>query len=183
MGSRYNDICKWYFGNIITCLNKNLPDLTHLSFWNRTSAGLAKWNELKNNKLNKSSNCGWNDLRIAQTSHQHHDCVTKWSAVILILIPFNITSDEVYTSKRKCCLLLVSAPPIWRMAAVSCLRDICLIWNCSWWSWNHVFMVSAETVAKIHEQRNTQKCEKTMKNSWKGREKLVKRLWKSSTCG
>jgi hypothetical protein len=44
MGSRYDEICKLYFRNIITCSKKNLPDLTHHhpSFRNGTSAGLAK---------------------------------------------------------------------------------------------------------------------------------------------
>ena len=141
----------------------SLPDLTHLDFRNHSSAGLAKWKQTKKNK--KQIIRLW--LELSKNSQDLPS--TSW-----LRNKMKCSDSEQHyiwwgTSKKKCCLLLVRVPPVWRMAAVSCPV----------FAWSEIVMGDLkifssrflQIVTKIHKQRRTQKCEKTVKNSWKGGEK------------
>ena len=111
-----------------------------------------------------SSNRGWNDLRIAKTSYQHHDCVTTWSAAILILIPSTIAL-MTYGWKD---MLPATCQGATGLKDGGCKRAcfICV--------WSEIIVGGVKVMSswfpqkrqqkKIHEQCRTQKCEKTVKN-------------------
>ena len=150
-----------------------LPDLAHLSFGNRTSSGFSKkWNQTK--KSSKSSDRGWNDLRIAKTSYQHHDCVTTWSAAILILIPSTIAL-MTYEWKE---MLPATCQGATGLKDGGCTRA-CL--KCVWSEIivGGVKVMSSWFPQKLQQKKYTNNAEpKNVKRSWKTREKAVKNSWK-----
>ena len=145
-----------------------------------------KQNETKVKKNNKQIIKLW--LELSKNSQDFPS--TSWLCNKMkcseseILIPFNITSDEVRVKENVTCYLSgctglkdgrckLSVP-------VRYLLDMKLF-LVVWKSCLHCFCGSCHE--KIQKQRRTQKCEKAVKNSWKGREKLVKRPWKTSRGG
>ena len=101
-----------------------------------------------------------------------------------ILIPSNITSDELRVIKRTCCLQLVRVPAVWRMATVSVPVQHLFDLKLSLVVWRSCLQgCRGNCHKKIQKPRRTQKCEKIVKNPWKGREKLVKKPWTTSQCG